>query len=566
MHGIESGVNGMTKRTVHSRRKFLSIASALLLVFAWRIVSSQALQAQQAVAPHAAAPTTAAFDVADVHASPFEWAPRMDGGNLVGDRYILYDATMTQIIATAYSLDSANVQGGPSWLDWDHFDIIAKAPQSASRETLQLMLQSLLAERFSLVVHKGTAPMPSYVLTAQNGKTRLKESDGKGESGCKWKPQSINSAADALPQNLVTCHNEIMEKFAGDVYAMAGGYLAEPVVDSTGLKGAYDFDLKWTGSESLIRAGAEGISIFDAVDKQLGLKLTLGTAPRPVLTVDSANESPTPNLPDLAKRMPPLPPAQFEVAVIKPSKPDEQGGDRSAGDQVNMQGMTLKDLINFAWDLNSWDPGAMVGAPKWLGEDRFDILAKLASDDAGGAAPKVGQLPEEEMRQMVRALIEDRFQMKDHWEDRPTDAYHLIAVNPKLTPADPKTRTQCYVGPGPDGKDPRLTNPVLNKLVTCQNITMTQFGVQLQAMARGYIHTTVIDDTGLKGSYSFTLSYSGVAQLPGGINADMAGAGPNGAVSLLDAIKNELGLRLEKQKRPVRVLVIDHIEKQPTAN
>ena len=125
------------------------------------------------------------------------------------------------------------------------------------------------------------------------------------------------------------------------------------------------------------------------MDKQLGLKLTPGTAPRPVLTVDSVNESPTPNAPDLAKRLPPLPPAQFEVAVIRPFNPGEPGEDGSCGDQANFQGATLKDLINSAWDLNQFDPDAMVGSPKWLDKDRFDIHAKLASDDAGGAAPNV---------------------------------------------------------------------------------------------------------------------------------------------------------------------------------
>ena len=74
-----------------------------------------------------------------------------------------------------------------------------------------------------------------------------------------------------------------MEKFAADLYEMAGdvdtranNYMAYPVVDSTGLKGAYDFDLNWTGRQWLVRAGTDGISIFDAVDKQLGLKLALG--------------------------------------------------------------------------------------------------------------------------------------------------------------------------------------------------------------------------------------------------------------------------------------------------
>ncbi|HEY2737276.1 MAG TPA: TIGR03435 family protein, partial [Thermoanaerobaculia bacterium] len=149
----------------------------------------------------------------------------------------------------------------------------------------------------------------------------------------------------------------------------------------------------------------------------------------------------------------------------------------------------------------------------------------------------------------------------------------LAAANPRLTPADPKARTQCVEGPGPDGKDPRLTNPMLNRLVTCQNVTMGQFGILLQSL--GYyesIYTPVADDTGLKGSYSFTLSFTG-----GGLNRPWGGprtsategpaqaSDPVDTVSLASALKNQLGLKLEKEKRPLPVLVIDHIE-EPTAN
>jgi uncharacterized protein (TIGR03435 family) len=491
----------------------------------------------------------------------------MDGPNFFGSRYVLRQATMTEMIAVAYNLDPANVHAGPSWLDWNHYDLIAIAPPSTSRETLQLMLRSLLAKRFSLAVHEGRAPMPSYVLTAESGKTKLKKSDGKGESGCVGHPQPADQPAESIPQIRVTCHNETMEKFADDLYWMAGpAYLAYPAVDSTGLKGAYDFDLMWTPRGSLIRAGTDGISIIDAVDKQLGLKLGAGTAARSVLTVDRVNESPTPNAPDLAKRLPPLPQGQFEVALIKPFKSGEPNEDSGCGNLVILQGETLKNLIVEAWNLNQYAPEELVGAPKWLDQDRFDVRAKLASTDAGGAALNVCQLPDEQMRDLLRALIEDRFQMKDHWEDRPGTAYHLVADNPKLTSADPANRTRCYAGPGPDGKDPRLTNHVLNRLFTCQNITMALFGEHLQAMVQGYIHSTVIDDTGLKGSYDFTLSFSGGGQLPGGVNAGMAGADPNGAISLFDAVKNTMGVKLEKQTRPVHVLVIDQIAEQPTAN
>jgi uncharacterized protein (TIGR03435 family) len=122
-------------------------------------------------------------------------------------------------------------------------------------------------------------------------------------------------------------------------------------------------------------------------------------------------------------------------------------------------------------------------------------------------------------------------------------------------------------------EDPRIANPVLDRLLTCQNITMAQFGVLLQSLAPGFIFSPVIDDTGLKGSYNFTLSFSSAGHFaPGGAggapSSDDAqqAADPSGAISLFDAVKNELGLKLEKQKRPVPVLVIDQIVEQATPN
>ena len=128
-----------------------------------------------------------------------------------------------------------------------------------------------------------------------------------------------------------------MEEFARNVHEWAGGYLTDPVVDSTGLKGSWDFDIKWTPRQLLQKAGPDGISIFDAVDKELGLKLDRQTAPRPVLIVDSVNQKPSPNAPGLEKILPPPPPAQFDVAIIKPqaergvSRQDQRGPGRCGG-------------------------------------------------------------------------------------------------------------------------------------------------------------------------------------------------------------------------------------------
>ncbi len=215
-----------------------------------------------------------------------------------------------------------------------------------------------------------------------------------------------------------------------------------------------------------------------------------------MLIVDSVNEKPTANPPGVATKLPTPPPAAFEVAVIKPSKPGEtnlQG--RINGGQLDLQNASLKFLISFAWDLNPNSDEMIADAPKWLGDDRFDIVAKASSE----MSAKGMQIEIDDLRQMLQTLMEDRFKLKTHREDRPISAYNLVAASPKLKKADPQMRTGCKEGPGPDGKDPRIASPVLNRLLFCQNMSMAEFAEQLTNLAGGYIFTPVLDATGLEG-------------------------------------------------------------------
>src|ERR1700722_268989 len=97
-----------------------------------------------------------AFDVADVHVSAKTANPNMNGGGLRGGRYSVQKATMVDLITLAYGVDADKVLGGPSWLETDRFDIIATAPASTPAETVKLMLQNLLADRFKLKLHMDT--------------------------------------------------------------------------------------------------------------------------------------------------------------------------------------------------------------------------------------------------------------------------------------------------------------------------------------------------------------------------------------------------------------------------
>jgi uncharacterized protein (TIGR03435 family) len=516
-------------------------------------------------------PKSAAFVAADIHTSPPRRYPDYNGG-LYGDRYIAHQATMLDLISAAYGAEHDNVQGGPAWLERDRFDIIALAPTAKTpKPQLQLMLQALLAERFHLVTHPDTKPMPAYVLSLGDSKAdkpKLKESDGTGDGTC----QDRTPRTDPNPNLVVACTNMTMDAFADALHQMAGGYLDKPVVNETGLKGVYDFEVKWTGRNQLAKAGPDGISIFNAVDKELGLKLELKTAPRPVIAVDSVDQHPTPNVPDIAKIIPPPPPAQFDVATIKPAKPDERGYGRIEGTQIDLRNIPVKDLLAYAWDLNDNDPESIV-APKWIDTTKIDILAKVDPASLGAPGPFGPQIDDEELREMVRAFVTERYNIKAHMEDRPVTAYTLTAPNPKLKKADPNSRTRCAEGPGPDGKDPRITTPILNRLVSCQNMTMAQIGEELQRIANGYIYNPVLNATNIPGSFDFTLSFTSIGQLlPKSSNTDTTSGNadgtsePNGALSLFDAVNKQLGLKLEKGKRPLPVLVIEHIDETPTAN
>jgi len=245
-----------------------------------------------------------AFEFADVHVSAPVTNPIMRGGVLRGGRFQVRTATMVDLISMAYNMESDKVLGGPSWLDWDRFDILAKASQGATPKDVGSMLQDLLADRFKLVVRKDTKPMPAFALLVGNGKPKMKEATGSGEPGCQNVPQ--NPAPGAVPYQTISCHNMTMEAFADTLRNWAGGtYLPDPVVDRTALKGAWDFDLKWTARNRLAQAGGDGISLFDALDKQLGLKLDVQKLPLPVLVVDIVNQKPTPNALEVVEQMPP---------------------------------------------------------------------------------------------------------------------------------------------------------------------------------------------------------------------------------------------------------------------
>ena len=499
-----------------------------------------------------------AFQVAGIQVSS-RLNPGMRGGVLRGNRYELRNATMVDLIRTAYNVQPERITGGPSWLEWNRFDIAALAPENTAPDRLREMLKSLLAERFKLVVREDKMTTTALALRLK-GTHKLREVPAPGSCQGQQAPESNGVIATS-----VSCTGVSMPQLAEQLRTAGNPYLApgQDVIDETGLSGFFEFQYKYTPRPLLAQAGSDGITLQAAFAK-LGLMLESKDIQVPALVVESVSAEFTPNPADLSTRIPPLPPPQFEVAVLKPSPPEATQARaqlRQTG-QVDISAGPLTRIIGLAWNLPNEQ---FIVGPKWLENARFDVTARAFADTnpANNA-----QADEDFARLMLRSLLVDRFQIKWHMEDRPMPGFTMVADNPKMTKGDPTRRTRCFEG-APAGSPMAAKPPQFPRLFTCQNITMEQFGQLLPNIANGYTRVAAIDKTGLRGGYDFTLNFSPIEQLLGPRPDAGGGAGaldPTGGLSLQDAVRRQLGIRLEDTKLPAPVLVIDSINETPTDN
>jgi uncharacterized protein (TIGR03435 family) len=273
----------------------------------------------------------------------------------------------------------------------------------------------------------------------------------------------------------------------------------------------------------------------------------------------------------------PPPPPEFEVASVKPSAP--QGADSLAvgihidGAQVRCTSLSLKDYVALAYNVKNYQ----ISGPEWLASERFDVAAKLPD----GAA-------REQIRDMVQALLLDRFQLKAHRDKKDFPVYALVVAKggPKMKESPPDAAAAAgrgsidiTAGGGRGGSGADLGNG--SSFTMGENgfdavkLTMTSFADMLARFA----DRPVLDMTELKGAYDFSLRFSpedframrlraaiaagvSVSLPPETMRAVMEGASGD---SLFAAVET-LGLKLDARKGPLDVLVIDHIEKTPSEN
>ncbi len=249
----------------------------------------------------------------------------------------------------------------------------------------------------------------------------------------------------------------------------------------------------------------------------------------------------------------------FDVVSIKPHK----SGDGMirvmfTPDGVSYTGIPMQMLLRDAFGI---EEDRLLGAPGWARTNRYDIESKVQASDA----PRLKDLTADQRRSMLVPVLVDRFSLKFHHETKELPEYALV-----IAKGGSKLKEVKPVDPGPSG-DRKPSGRVFMNLGRLE-AQSASLGPLMHILSQ-QLGRTVQDKTGLTGSYDYTLNWT-----PDDAPPPMAG-GPEGGPprndsanqsdaagpALFTALQEQLGLKLESQKGPVDVIVIDHIE-APSAN
>jgi len=230
---------------------------------------------------------------------------------------------LRNIIITAYDMQTYQINA-PDWLATERYDIVAKVPEGATKEQVNVMWRNLLKERFGLMVHHESKEFQVDELTVAKGGPKLKPTD-LGPNPDPFNPLDGAPKVDKNGLREMNGWGSIATIFPGDTGATVrmqakgltlpdiasrlAGPLGHPVIDKTGLAGRHDFTLEYEMGplpraptpprpNSLNPADAAtepGSTVASAVEKQLGLKLTSGKAELDVIVIDHIEKTPTAN-------------------------------------------------------------------------------------------------------------------------------------------------------------------------------------------------------------------------------------------------------------------------------
>ena len=249
-------------------------------------------------------------------------------------------------------------------------------------------------------------------------------------------------------------------------------------------------------------------------------------------------------------------PPAFEVASVRPNKSGTtQANIGMPPNGVNFVNLPLRAIIQLAYGINQ--PTKLVGVPDWTVTERYDISARAA-----------GAVTQEERRLMLQALLADRLKLVARLEKREVSIFALMLARDDGKLGTNLVESKGCLAPGsPAAKEAAPGAQICGpKTGGAGRLILTGIPIQQFAALLGtMLSRTVVDKTGLTGRYDIDLMFTPEQQLPAGVNFPGPPADPNGP-SIYTAVREQLGLKLESQRDQEEVLVIDHIERQPSEN
>jgi uncharacterized protein (TIGR03435 family) len=223
--------------------------------------------------------TRVEFEIVSV--KPGDLADPTSSGHTTPGHLVLRNATLKTLLMNAFRVNEYQIAGGPKWIDSAKFNVDAKLPAGAPMSEAPLMMQAMLAGRFKLSAHRETRTLREYALVVAKGGPKFGKPDEGDHNGVVTSQSDIRITGYGRP--------------ISDLARMLVDAANAPVIDRTGLKGQYDFDLKFGPLLTTPRQGDDDLpSIFTVVQVQLGLKLQPIKGPVEVLVIDRA-EMPTAN-------------------------------------------------------------------------------------------------------------------------------------------------------------------------------------------------------------------------------------------------------------------------------
>jgi uncharacterized protein (TIGR03435 family) len=291
--------------------------------------------------------------------------------------------------------------------------------------------------------------------------------------------------------------------------------------------------------------------------------LSIAAYPMPLRAQSTAGQAPATQSAQSADT--PLP--SFEVASIRPVENNgpfviNSGCGPNPG-RCTPSNVTVKMLIQTAYNVKDFQ---VSGGPGWISSERFDIKAKV--DDS--LAEQLQKLPraqrQAQMGLMLQSLLADRFKLKVTRETKELPVFTLVVAKggPKLTEVPPPDTEPA---PHPPVYPPKAAPGEFFIWIRNGQAVIEGNATPITNLANTLslqVKRQILDQTGLKGTYTFTLQFTPEVGI-GGESLPVPGADPSDATSLFTAIQEQLGLRLESTKGPVDTIVIDHIE-EPSPN